>query len=99
LRIIYTKPVKKSWQREQRGADENSVKAKFAEHHTGEVCRTPQRVEKVVVGPVGGPQEFENKAKTPQERCFSALQEGADQSAKEFFNTLVISANFAQTAF
>jgi hypothetical protein len=37
------------------------------------VVKTQQRVEKVVVGPGGGPQELENKAKILQKRRFQPL--------------------------
>jgi hypothetical protein len=49
---------------------------------------TSQPVEKVVVGPVGGSKEARNKAKTLRKRRFQPLNQGAEESAKEFFNTL-----------
>jgi hypothetical protein len=58
------------------------------------VPRRGQAVEKVAVGPVGGPKELEDKAKILQERRFQPLKEGAEESAKEFFNALRNSANF-----
>ena len=39
----------------------------------GELPRNPQRVEKVIVGPVGGPKEARNKAKTLRKRRFQPL--------------------------
>jgi hypothetical protein len=46
------------------------------QHLVYELLRRPQRVEKVVIGPVGGPKELENKAKTLQKRRFQPLNRG-----------------------
>jgi hypothetical protein len=43
-----------------------------------------QRVEKVVVGPVGGPKELENKAKTLRERRFQPLNRGQKRVRRSF---------------
>jgi hypothetical protein len=43
-----------------------------------------QRVEKVVVGPVGDPQELEIKAKTLQKRRFQPLNRGQKRARRSF---------------
>jgi hypothetical protein len=53
------------------------------------VPKTFQAVEKVVVGPVGVQKRPQNKAKTLRKRRFQPLRTAAEESAKEFFNTLV----------
>jgi hypothetical protein len=66
----------------------------FGEHHQGEVRRISQPVEKVVVDPVGGPGEPENKARTLQERRIQPLvrgrreRKGVFQQAVPFPRTL-----------
>jgi hypothetical protein len=58
-----------------------------------------QPVEKVVVGPVGGPSEPKNKAETLPKRRIRPPNRGPKRARRSFFNTLVNSANFACTAF
>jgi hypothetical protein len=57
------------------------------------VPRRCQRVEKVDVGPVGGPKEARNEANTLQERRFQLLNQ-VQKGAKGFFNSLVWSRNY-----
>jgi hypothetical protein len=52
------------------------------------VPETIQAVEKVVVGPVGGPKDAQNKVKTLTKTSYSTSEPEAEKSAKEFFNTL-----------
>src|SRR3712207_366047 len=52
------------------------------------VPKTIQAVEKGVVGPIGGPKEAQNEAKTLRKRRFQPLFSRAEERAKEFFNTL-----------
>jgi hypothetical protein len=55
-----------------------------------------QRVEKVVVGPVGGPKELEKQGQNTTRTSFSAPEPGAEESAKEFFNTLTCTRHFGE---
>jgi hypothetical protein len=60
----------------------------FREDLTREVPRILQPVEKVVVGPVGRPKELEKQGQNTTKTSFSAPGSEAEESAKEFFNTL-----------
>jgi len=54
----------------------------------GELPRTSQPVEKVFIGPVGGPDEATNKTKNTTKEAYLASEPGAEMGAKGFFNTL-----------
>jgi hypothetical protein len=51
---------------------------------------TIQPVEKVVVGPVGGPKELEKQGQNPTITAFSAPEPGAEESAKEFSTRWIV---------
>jgi hypothetical protein len=51
-----------------------------------------QLVEKVVVSPVGGQKEAQNTTRA----AFSVPELGVEESAKEFFNTLVPSRHLGE---
>jgi hypothetical protein len=51
----------------------------------GGVPKTIQAVEKVVVGPVGGPKEAPNKAKTLRKRRFQPLKTGGGREREGVF--------------
>src|SRR3712207_8218010 len=50
----------------------------------GELRRTPQAVEKVVVGPVGGPKDAQNKVKTLQKRRIQPLNQRLKRARRSF---------------
>jgi hypothetical protein len=55
------------------------------------VSKTPQAVEKVVVGPIGSPKQLQSTSKPVQNTTkprFKALEWGSENNTREFFNTL-----------
>jgi hypothetical protein len=59
-------------------------RAGFMQDAVYEFPRTPQPVEKVVVGPVGSPKEARNKAKTLRKRRFQLLVRGLKRARRSF---------------